>query len=743
MAYGSWVNVSGTGQRVRAELLLSRVESATSVTISGRAFMRKDNAAGFASGTSSWFTSGDYASSGTRNWNVSGAGDTDTFRTWSETVARTYADQEYDVAFRINANSLMVSDAFVTATIVIPRRSYSAPATPTGLTATYVSDGRMDLSWSTSPTTAAPVTKAEIRRTNVFADGYSTIATVTSGGLTSYSDRGVRADRHYWYSVRVGNADGWSSWAYLAAPPVYTTPGTPGVPTWKKLSSGDVRVYRPSLSSYAAQWRVRHVLDGVLQGAPLATLNAGAASWVHPSPDPAKRHAYRVEAVSPRSPSGELVSAMGGTSASVQLQAPPMEPSIVGPDVADGDEAIDLEWVHNPVDGSEQRKFELRHRPAPSFSWTSTGEVVSGATSWTLPAGAYPNGGSFEWQVRTWGAHATESPWSETAVTALSSRPVAGIAQPGATHGSARVTVRFTYSDPESTPMVRAEVRLWRENLLLETKTFYSGMLLAATLATRLDDQTTYRVTVRVQDGAGLWSDDAEQVFLVEYAPPPTPTLDATWDGDSGHTVLTVGSPDPVGDEQAVDSIRVERAGDEAWVVVGSGLQPGETVTDPIPPLGRPVTYRAVATSVLESTAYSPDAVVQTDSRWVFVNYGPSLHSVVRLRGNVQVSRSYRRKKSVQHYSGRALPVARSGRELTETYDLSGALIAPHLPQVGSSGWEQFVEMEDAAAPVCVRDPEGARLFCAVAGFDVSGYGSPIRTVSMQFTRVDWSEEQA
>lgn len=90
---------------------------------------------------------------------------------------------------------------------------------------------------------------------------------------------------------------------------------------------------------------------------------------------------------------------------------PPETPTNLAPDGAtvDASVGVALTWQHN--DRTEQTAYEVLYREVGAGSWSGTGKVASSAA--LNQRNNLVNGTAYEWQVRTWGAHADPSAYSE------------------------------------------------------------------------------------------------------------------------------------------------------------------------------------------------------------------------------------------------------------------------------------------------------------------------------------------
>lgn len=729
ISWGGYSTINGVRVRAGVEHTVSPASpspSTSSVTVTTRIYLGAGDPGW---GNGSWEAYNGASGSGSFSWNLA-RGQQLLVATVTTNVSLIYGQtQSWIGGGRVRPFTSSTGTVSRSASVTIPARPVSVPTAPSSITLSRVSDTRQNLSWTRNATSGAPYDRQEVRRRETGTGApFVTIATL-SGTATSYADTSTQAGRRYDYAVLASNSAGGA--AGYAPTPWSTTPSTPARPTVSKQANGDIVVSRPALSN-GATWSVRHVETGTVLASGLT-----GSSWTHVDPSPTQTWTYQVRA---SSATPVLHSAWSASSTTIQLVAAPLAPTTLGPAAADPSEAVTLQWRHNPVDGTPQRLYQVETRASAGDSWTAlTGQVSSSAEQHVVPAGTWSTTPGRQWRVRTWGQHADPSPYSTTAILALSTRPVASITQPDGTHDSPALTVRWTYFDPEGTIQTGWRVELRAGSLVLENRSG-SGAATAVTLRTELGDGDTYTVRVEVRDGAGLWSLAASETFTVTYAPPSTPVLQAEFRRDEGYVVLT---PDasPQGDRQPLSHLRVERATPDGWLVVEDNVAPGGAVVDMLPPLGTVVVYRAVAVAVIGSVAYSTPEQVETKTKWVFLNHGPGFGSIVRVYGNLEAGRTFSREKTLKRYAGRALPVERAGIAREATYSLTGTLFAPWAPPDLTSSYDDFVALADAAAPVCVRDPEGVRMFVSTSGVDLSEHLRVHRRVSLTMTQVDYPEQ--
>ncbi len=408
-----------------------------------------------------------------------------------------------------------------------------APSAPSALTVTRASDTQQNLSWTNNAATRAPYSEVRVARWDNVSGSWADVAVL--GAVSSWSDTATVADRRYGYRVRAVNSAGESS--STADAYVYTTPATPTSVTAAKAVS-DITVTWGDSSSTETGFEVWHAANGTWDGTALATVAAGVTTYTHVSPSASVTHTYRVRAVA-----GTLTSAYG-TSNTVALLAAPNAPTNLSPTtVFDASAAQVFSWTHNPVDSTAQTAYELQYRIGTG-SWTTTGKVTSTTSSRTFAAGTLTQGQTYEWQVRTYGQHATASPWSASATVRTSARPVAGLTTPGAgaVIPSASLSPVWTYSDPEGSAQSAWTLTLYQSGTAVWTTTG-SGAATTAAIGYSLANGGSYTVGVKVRDGDGLWSPEATRAFTVAFSSPLTPELTATVATDTGSVTLAVTNP--------------------------------------------------------------------------------------------------------------------------------------------------------------------------------------------------------
>lgn len=487
---------------------------------------------------------------------------------------------------------------------------YALPPQPTSGGVEYIDDRRADVYWSGAPASGAPWQSFSIDRESS-AGTIGVVGGLPGGGAWAWRDSSLTTDERYYWTIYAWNSAGASAGRRVG--PLYTTPAAASNVRATKDAAGDVTVAWTRNARWGSKQWVEDSTDGGLTFAKVSVdLSGTATSWLHDNPSVTTTHIYRVVAETPN-----VLRATSGNSLPVQLLAPPNRPTPLGPTVSALGEAIVLTWRHESADGTPQKAYQLRHRAKGATTWTTLAKVTSSTSAHTLAATVYPSAGEVDWEVMTWGQHATGSPWSDTATTKRSARPTAGFTTPGTSGawGRSSMLIEGTYHDPEGTPVQSWRLRLKRGTQLVQS---WSGSGLPIRgQATRLADATSYTVELEVQDGDGLWSAVASRTQTVSYPPPAMPVVQVTYNRDRAEAVISISNP-------ATGPTVVENEVYHQGRLIGEIGAGGSMIWRTVPLSGAAVTVRAI--SGLPSSIETPPIPVPLPEHadlGIHLNAGP------------------------------------------------------------------------------------------------------------------------
>lgn len=436
------------------------------------------------------------------------------------------------------------SGGSATVTATLPRLIL-APTTPSWGSTTYVSKSRIEAKWTNNATTRGPYSSLEVQRHN--GKAWQSLITLGATG-SKVGDTGFPKNSEVRYRVRAkgpGGTSGWVQGGTLGTSPAYPT-------NVQAVKSGEsIRVSWTDQAKATNRTRTFIIEDnpdgdGWTQ---VGTIGGSATSWTHEDPDPAVTHQYKVAA---RITSGrDHQSNFSAHSNTVQLQAAPKQPTRQQPQDANtyevGDE-LRFEWTHNPVDTTAQTAAELAWR-IDGGDWHT--EEVGSDDHVSVTPETDETRALLEWRVRTKGDHPDWSPWSTTNGPQLSTRPTVVIQEPedGSDLDVSRMAVSWGY-EPNGDESQLGQSQ-WRATLSqadadsgelgeVEQKSG-DGTADDTQFDARLDNDTTYTVTVEVENGDGLWSEADTATVLTDFPTPVLVDVFPEWDRGEGAVALSFG----------------------------------------------------------------------------------------------------------------------------------------------------------------------------------------------------------
>ena len=435
-----------------------------------------------------------------------------------------------------------------------------APSAPNSLQVTRNSDASQTLQWNRTASEDDPYYNQYLERWDTYSQSWSVIYTntadYTTAGTNSYTDTTTVSNRQYRYRVRAWNNAGYSS--YSSTVYIHTTPAKPTNVVATRIGS-NVEITWTDNSYYEDIFRIqrRESLDsGETWEAweDLTTETGGTTETT--DTDPYTYGQYRVQAEEGTYQSPTLLSGYTESNEVVTLSTPdaPTGLSPNGGAVFDADEAKIFMWNHNPTDQTDQTKFSLTYKISggsypgtdPYDEETSTDEFVE------IAAETFTNGNDYVWKCKTWGEYATGSAYSDEATFKCVSRPVGTIFDPSVSnYAYSELTVQWTYTQAESEDQKTYLCKLYdSEDALLESiqtsQVVTNGNTGSCTFNTALENETTYTVTLQVQEDNGLWSAETEQEFTTEFLEPMQPTISLNLNEESGSIDVAITNPEVV-----------------------------------------------------------------------------------------------------------------------------------------------------------------------------------------------------
>lgn len=401
-----------------------------------------------------------------------------------------------------------------------------APAPPTGVSVVYVATDRAKVSWTTKATAQRPYTSQRVLYRLQGSTTWQTAATV-SAAATEYTHT-LGANRVAEYAVEAVNAAGTA--ASDPAGPVATTPARPATLTAAWSGPTSITVTWPSVSTVADAFMVEFSTDNTTwYPAPTdGPLQPRGGSWVHQNVTPTVPHWYRLNATK-----ASIVSTPASSwvlSGAVEALTKPLPPTLLTPEVLDAAEAVELRFLHNPVDGTAQTGARVRFRIQGTSTWTT--RTLTTADFTTINAGTYTNGDVLEVQAQTAGDTGEYSDWSATMLVTLRARPVVGSVT-NSTPNSSTVTTTWT-----ATGQATALVELLNSTgQVVEARTV--GAATRTTTWTGLVDQSVHNTRVTVSDQWQKSLPFVSDVFQITLVRPAKPSATAAFRTEDGSVLIT------------------------------------------------------------------------------------------------------------------------------------------------------------------------------------------------------------
>lgn len=421
--WGDWEDSGGNGMRVGLEITWGTTfHSDTHVDVDVDVYTQNR----FSYSDSQTLTYGGGSISGTTNF-TNNQGGTATLRA-TKSYTYNYGGSSYGSSPATKTFSASLSGAFngvtpsVSKTSAVPLRPYAAPAAPTSVSASRISDALQQISWVNHSTAGEPWNNVFLQQ-SVSGGGFTTVTTGIAGSASSYS-AGTVANTKYRFQVAADNTIATSS--FVQTGDIWTSPGTPTINTTLTPVAGPTgqRIQWTNNVGYSEyQTVIVAYKDGVDQGA-VGTVSTGVTQFDHTTANGvsaytvANRWKYYIYA---RTTTGALIysGASSWTDETPGSTTPPLASTGLAPNGTTVDPTIiqNLTWTFVPGQvGDTQTKYQVRHRLNGSSTWTTTSVTSSVSSTYALPASTYSSGQSVEWQVATYGADPVAGPFSASAV---------------------------------------------------------------------------------------------------------------------------------------------------------------------------------------------------------------------------------------------------------------------------------------------------------------------------------------
>lgn len=617
----------------------------------------------------------------------------------------------------------------------------NVPDAPSDVAASRVSDSQGSVTWTRNSTGNKLWTGVYIERWAASTNTWTQVANVT-GNVTSWTDTGLSVNDRYKYRVQAYNSAGSSAFAESGF-----FPTTPAAASGVSAARDDMDI----IVTWQNNARYETGSDIYDNDVLVGSVGAGVYSFLHEDSNPSVVHTYKI-----KTKADSLESAFSTPSNSVQLQAPPLKPLDVG--VRGQAFALESEtdpvvafWKHNPVDSSAQRKFDLQIKVSGVWQDLKTNQTSSVQESNIRPdMGANWTLGLKEIRVRTWGAHADPSPYSDAAAFSIENRPVISIISPSEpTFDLSQMTVEWSYNQAQGRAQTSAKIEVFKDDVLVHSVT-HNGAGTSRTLAYTFLDDSTYQIAVEVTSSSGLKSGKRySPVFYVDYLEPSAPIVLVEFSTDSGsHQISISNESEPIDAE--FNRVYRNISEDSEWMQIEPGDPTPEFISEEWELVGE---YPANSTisdfrgRTMGKTVYLVEAVSSipsvsrgwsfaiVNSKRIWIGAGAEYGSVVSIPYDVKISSKTGISDQQEYeFEGRSKPVLVSGDMGFVDISASGSL--DPLGIEGSTR-EQIESLSLIPGPKMYRDLEGRRVALSIKSFDFDRDSRVSKSVKFSGTQVE------
>lgn len=518
----------------------------------------------------------------------------------------------------------------------------------------------------------------------------------------SYTDTTATINNSYSYRIKPVNSRGVSPIAYdeNGTALTYNTPAAPTSITAVYTSTGNVDLTIVNPEKTATELYIDRSLDGGSTWTQIDELDesTGPITSYTDSTGPTGTVQYRARNARTDLPAEDRFSAWTVSNV-VQTLSAPEAPTLIlpvnGTPVLLDTGVVRLAWVHNPTDGTPQQAAQIQYYVNNSYIATITLSSVSYYDLTLNPQYVSAND-VITWRVRTKGAYANYSDWSEYGnFTALASPEIA-FTEPnnGDVITNLPLELEWLYSDDSGLLDVLTLEILAPGGEVVYTESIDTGAGTAGTYTHSLagylfDNDTSYGLRVTALSSSGLTATDLIGVSIVYDSVRLQDSffIDPEIDEDNGRVDLLVSvdeSPiDPIPDPDAeepryvnspVDHAALYRVVNGKRVLINANVAAGDELTDFYAPLNTTYQYELIEVATTGEVAIVDMDVTLNTTYW-YVYWGENNENIARARwspnGSVQLTRP---EKQQIRYSGRKYPVSYDSLAIEETYGFSGII---------------------------------------------------------------------
>ncbi|GMA52073.1 hypothetical protein GCM10025857_34300 [Alicyclobacillus contaminans] len=406
---------------------------------------------------------------------------------------------------------------------------------------------------------------------------------------------------------------------------------------------------------------------------------------------------------------------------SMPYDSPPNAPILSPMPNFDATTAQTLSWTFSdPDSGDSQSAYQLQIVDVSSGQTVvDTGKVASTAQSYQLAANTLQNGKQYQWRVTTWDRAQKQSPWSSYGIFATAAAPLVEITSPseGQVLDSGSVTAQWSYSDPYDYAQATYQVilqdanggTLWDSGMQNDP----IGLARALTIGYNLQNNTTYKMLVKVTNSKGLAATSATVTFATSFTSPQTPDVTATPEPMWARIALAITNPAPVdGEPQVVyNDIYRRPTGTTSWQRIATNVPASGTYDDYAVASGQSYDYKVTAVGANGATADSQAVTASVTFSGIWLHDPQAPDSTIRnwhLREQQRTLQTQYTQTMVQ-FEGRPLPVADIADQKTQQVQVTVNC------RSGTDDLTALYALIDSQTTLLYRDSRGRKIYGVVA----------------------------
>lgn len=401
-----------------------------------------------------------------------------------------------------------------------------------------------------------------------------------------------------------------------------------------------------------------------------------------------------------------------------------------------------LTWTFNDPDaGNTQSAYQvIIIRVSDSAVMKDTGKVASTVTSYTIPANILANAIAYQIKVICWDNLDVIGLYSSLKAFTPYASPTCTITFPvtnGDTYTGSLITSTWSFSDPVSLGQSAYQLRLTNGS---DLELWNSGKVnsisaRSLTIGYTLLNTTTYKIKLKVWNGADVVSSEIVRTFVTSFITPATPIITHTDDNIRGSITINITNPTPTGGRPTIvyNDIYRKKTGEVNYIRIATGIANNGNYIDYTPASGQLYDYkiRAIGSNNTSSDSMSITSsitiqntqlsLILDSSKYIKLLYSPS-------KGQKIVIES-----TLTEFAGREKPITEFGEHTSNEVGSSFEI----LEQVDLEMLQFLIYSRQS---LLYRDSRGRRIYCTISSLDIKDNLSNSWIVSFTPSEISYNE---